>query len=336
MKQQFQNTERILWVDICRGVGIILVILGHCSTPFNKYIYGFHMPLFFVLTGYLYKRDENLFLFIKKISKKYLVPYFILCFINLCINTLVKIFIEKENPEIVHYIKGIIYSRGTTEWMPHCSPLWFLTAIFVALFIFSIVNTFVGNNLIICSIVMVVICPLISWSLDYLNFVKMPWNIDSALMAVAFIKLGRLLKEESLFTFRTPIIFGFVLLLIGFFLIKCNPIEIVSFDDNIYGNLLIMMLGAMAVTIGLIIVIQRISQRFRYEYLAFLGRHTIFIMGFDYFSGGVAKIILDLFGIANWLTIFIVKLFILSIGIILWEKLINLIPNEKIQQMLRY
>ncbi len=46
--------SRIEWVDIAKGIGIILVIIGHVNT-FNssvkEWIYSFHMPLFFILAG---------------------------------------------------------------------------------------------------------------------------------------------------------------------------------------------------------------------------------------------------------------------------------------------
>ena len=77
--------NRQLWVDICRGIGIILVVIGHCHPPFEKLIYGFHMPLFFILTGYLCKKRNSVDIWnsIRKDIKRYIVPYFILCLINL-------------------------------------------------------------------------------------------------------------------------------------------------------------------------------------------------------------------------------------------------------------
>ncbi len=46
--------NRIGWVDLLRGVGMFLVIIGH--TLYNDFgraiIYSFHMPLFFALSGF--------------------------------------------------------------------------------------------------------------------------------------------------------------------------------------------------------------------------------------------------------------------------------------------
>lgn len=44
-------------IDIMRAFAIIFVVIGHCSNDsfLNRYIYLFHLPLFFLISGYLYK-----------------------------------------------------------------------------------------------------------------------------------------------------------------------------------------------------------------------------------------------------------------------------------------
>lgn len=69
--------ERNKALDICKGIGILLVIIGHMSTPLGQVIYGFHMGLFFFLSGYLFNNnylDDGLS-FLKKRAVRLLVPY---------------------------------------------------------------------------------------------------------------------------------------------------------------------------------------------------------------------------------------------------------------------
>ncbi len=45
---------RIAWLDGARGIGILLIVLGHVipmTTPISHFIYSFHVPLFFFLSG---------------------------------------------------------------------------------------------------------------------------------------------------------------------------------------------------------------------------------------------------------------------------------------------
>lgn len=41
------NEQRIQWIDSARGIGILLVVIGHVSkSPYlGKFIYSFHMPI---------------------------------------------------------------------------------------------------------------------------------------------------------------------------------------------------------------------------------------------------------------------------------------------------
>lgn len=52
---------RIEEVDIAKGIGMILVISGHlcASAPLRNFIYSFHMPLFFILSGIVYNAAKT-------------------------------------------------------------------------------------------------------------------------------------------------------------------------------------------------------------------------------------------------------------------------------------
>lgn len=57
------STNRIYWLDWVRAIAISLVVLGHFydlggSVHFSSYLYGFHMPLFFLLSGITYKQKD--------------------------------------------------------------------------------------------------------------------------------------------------------------------------------------------------------------------------------------------------------------------------------------
>lgn len=79
-------------IDICRGIGIILVVLGHAfkqtgetNTVFEvllSFIYSFHMPLFFLVSGFVavkildFQAGKERIEFIKGRVLRLLVPYF--------------------------------------------------------------------------------------------------------------------------------------------------------------------------------------------------------------------------------------------------------------------
>ena len=73
--------KRIDYFDIAKGIGIILMILGHMSLQneyLKNFIYSFHMPLFFIISGYFFKQRDNK-VCMKNILKKLIVPYIVTC-----------------------------------------------------------------------------------------------------------------------------------------------------------------------------------------------------------------------------------------------------------------
>lgn len=64
-----RNYNRLDWVDLSKAIGIILVVYGHVARGLDSagmtfalfksvdsIIYSFHMPLFFVLSGFFFLR----------------------------------------------------------------------------------------------------------------------------------------------------------------------------------------------------------------------------------------------------------------------------------------
>lgn len=54
--------QRIDWIDTAKGLCMILVIVGH-TLPYGNlmrnFIFSFHMPAFFFLTGYTARRPDT-------------------------------------------------------------------------------------------------------------------------------------------------------------------------------------------------------------------------------------------------------------------------------------
>lgn len=54
-----EQTKRIEALDVAKGIGIILVIIGHLSSSYlHDWIYSFHMPLFFIISGICFKTEK--------------------------------------------------------------------------------------------------------------------------------------------------------------------------------------------------------------------------------------------------------------------------------------
>lgn len=75
--QKEQN--RIHWIDQVKGWGILMVAYGHNFPLFEEYIYTFHMPLFFLVSGIFHSKKTTITV-LKKRAKQLLIPYFLWAF----------------------------------------------------------------------------------------------------------------------------------------------------------------------------------------------------------------------------------------------------------------
>lgn len=82
--------NRLEWLDIAKGITILLMVIGHSNIPerLHYLIWVFHMPLFFIASGYSTNWHKyNLATFIKNKNKTLLVPFAIYSIINIIIQT---------------------------------------------------------------------------------------------------------------------------------------------------------------------------------------------------------------------------------------------------------
>ena len=139
------SKQRLRFIDIAKGIGIICVIIGHTvehgSFLFNV-IFSFHMPLFFIVSGMLFKKADWSTL-IKKRFSSLIVPYLTTIVIFLPF-FLVKRYIKYGTPEFDVFLLSSVWGAGFKMPPPlSCiepiGAIWFLLAMFGAqvLFCFS-------------------------------------------------------------------------------------------------------------------------------------------------------------------------------------------------------
>lgn len=171
------------------------MILGHANLvddTLRTAIYSFHMPLFFVISGYLFKY-RDLKEQIAKSWKGIMVPYLLINIICFAID-FQSTFRHSEISMTYLWDRlfpigiGLGYDVGTLK--PVCTPMWF----FYIMFYLQIVINVVGRKFkhcLIFTIVSLALCVLMNY-----KGVNTLVPIDSLLMAVPFFYLGILLKTS--------------------------------------------------------------------------------------------------------------------------------------------
>ena len=177
MGEQTAVRTREKWVDDVKVIACILVVLGHFFQSmtkanilpendlyqwFNTTIYYFHVPLFFICSGYLYQKYSKVSDFInwkKNVIKKALalgVPYVTFTTATWVLKT---VFSGSVNDQV----GGL----GDTLLLHPTAPYWYLYALF---FIFLVTPTFsTMKTTVIGLIVAVVAKALILTGGGYMN-----------------------------------------------------------------------------------------------------------------------------------------------------------------------
>ena len=125
------NAGRIRWIDITKGVAIVSVILGHTfqfGNPVHAFVYSFHIPLFFIVSGYLAKPKRA---DINKLSKRILYPYLAIGFSTLCLSLIGQ---SLSWPWAVRLLTTIVWASGGDIEPLGVSGIglaWFLMAMYV-------------------------------------------------------------------------------------------------------------------------------------------------------------------------------------------------------------
>jgi fucose 4-O-acetylase-like acetyltransferase len=274
--------ERINWIDVARGIGVLLVIYGHglAATPLRYIIYSFHMPLFFFLSGLIFhkRKNEKYLVILKKDLKRILIPYFIFAFISFFL-WLSNIPFDRINPDLVlKQIIGIFYGSGNSGYLAINIVLWFLPCLFIVKqafwFLSKLPNKFILISLIILSIT------------GYLNSIfypsiKLPFGFETALTGIVFFGFGYLWnfipkgKLEILKKYAFKIFFIFTVSTIIFALINFNLHgHQVDLRINKLNNFFLFYLSSIS---GILAVVSISSQINKNKILEYLGKNSLIL-----------------------------------------------------------
>ncbi|MFK8058749.1 MAG: acyltransferase family protein [Polaribacter sp.] len=287
----FSKKKRINWVDSVKGFGIILVVYGHNYPVLEGYIYNFHMPLFFFLSGLFHPNKVDVKT-IKKRAKQILAPYFLWSFLLF----LFWFFVGRkfgdsslENYSPLNNFLGIFYAQGDHEFMNWGIPLWFLPSIFLSFLTFGMITKLkkkYGQILVIILLISLGFCIPRFFEFRFI------WSIDVSFVSLFFYAIAFYLKDFFLFKkIKREIIMLFFL---GLLHIICAFYinQKIDMYRATYGNEFLFLLNAI---IGISFWVLFFKKIKKINFLSFLGKNTISILALHLRSITVIKVLLLIF-----------------------------------------
>lgn len=209
------SNERIEWIDIAKGIGMIFVVFGHTGLPIHisSWIYSFHMPLFFLISGMLFNvanrstLSELIHIRLQTLVK----PYIIFSIIVLIWSKMLHY--ELFNLEYFELYKG---------W--NGLALWFIPVLFLTEICFFILKK--NNSHVISILIIITMLSILGYGC-YLNHLHLIYKLEVVLTAVFFYGIGNLSYSYLILYFKKG---NFSLLFL--FLLIILPLSIILSISN--------------------------------------------------------------------------------------------------------
>lgn len=175
-------------VDAAKGILILLVVIGHYKRGMtHDIIFLFHMPLFFILSGFLLKKE-------KLLDTKYLKDRALALMIPYGIYLSLDWLIIRRNFSInmiVHLLWGGRALDGV-YWYTTC----LITALFLLGFLIKNFSERSAKLLILTGGGIAVLESHLCEHISVLDYPGMPWSIDVALIAIVYLAIGFYFKMK--------------------------------------------------------------------------------------------------------------------------------------------
>ncbi len=205
-----KEQSRTSYIDVARGIALILVVWGHLlsgATFTFQWIFSFHMPIFFFLSGMCFhpEKFDTLQTFLKKKIKSRILPYFFIAFlaflICMCIPSYREVILADGLG--LQMLSLLYYAQPRNLYV---GQIWFLIGLFFAeLFAFfwfrfmekkKAIFIFLGLG------IWILLSSQVLWRINMLfstpYFSRLPWKIDAGFIAGIFLVIGYYVQKYQI------------------------------------------------------------------------------------------------------------------------------------------
>lgn len=277
----YRNKNRVIEIDMVKAIGIILMIMGHqgWGMGFDHWIHAFHMPMFFMISGFLYHKKSMREVVMSRV-RSLLIPYIFLATIHLFIGCCVAV-IDGETIQTYVPIKLYHIFLYNNESLPICGALWFLTALFILDTLYSLVDQLTTGVL---KFIIIILISGIGITLSACKVI-LPFSVNAALVGVGLYFVGeqcRILYDNI--SLKGCLGFGIAGVLFSSFTIFLNLS--VNVRQAEYGNAFLFFMNAIIMTIGIFLIILSVygkvnANNLFMKELIYIGRNSIVYLGFN-------------------------------------------------------
>ena len=269
------GSSRIEWIDLAKGICIVLVVLNHVSItmdidyPLSIQVTSFRMPLYFILSGLFFKQYEGFVGFLKRKTNKLLIPFMFF----LLMTSVLPYAIIRHDLSLKYFfteMNGPIYNFA----------IWFLLCLFEINILFYLIQWTVGRLVPRYQTLTVMLISFLLGCCGLTMGVARVWNVlylCTTLTALPFFAFGWWLKRHTHFL-SSPVSLKTDVLI----LIICVPVLVYFAVKVVYAFNVIpsdgaafVYLSGVAGTMMVLIVAKMIK---RLPLVSFWGRYSIMVL----------------------------------------------------------
>lgn len=317
--------ERNETIDIVKGITIILVVAGHCSSPGGTLFYLFHVALFIIVAGYCfnenYTNDVTSMkkLFISRVKSLY-VPYILYHgILTLFHNVYMKLNIYTDNPNFLsvaggsyglgkvfdlkdfvrQYIEILLFvggeQLGGTGWF---LSLLFGVTILYAVILFALKKIFPRYHDAFMILISVIFMLVGYWCGK--NDIYFPGRIATILSVMILFTIGKYIRQYC--SKQNGVVNVIIFVVCITVLCFCLPFATISVTDNKYTNPIFFLICSVAgwfMIYSLSVFLGEIG--FAKRVLVYVGRNTIPIIFLHFLCFKiVTAIVVTIKGYPKW------------------------------------
>lgn len=207
-----ETMDRIFW-NILKGIGIVFVVIGHVCPEEMKFVYLFHLPVFFFVSGYLYNEDkygDNPYkLFAARLKSSWIKYVYACWFIILMHNFFVRnqmVWLRGEEYTLVDVATRMANAMFGDTAEDFANALWYVPVAVIAICLLGIIvyfsrkiYQFTKKTVLkyIFQMMCVLICTLAGYYLEDKQFV-LSAHLQVSFVVMPFLWGGYLLRTSKI------------------------------------------------------------------------------------------------------------------------------------------
>jgi len=281
--------ERIVWIDVARGLLMALVVMYHTLPP--QIVANLINPAactFFFLSGLISKEGDFKTSLLKRF-KQLIVPYYTMASVNIFIWLAVKMIVTREelNFVLVDVVLNVLTVRTAVGMIPvNIIPLWFIPAVFVMEIYYSILRRLriLPVGIMLGFVSMFFLCG------------SLPFKLDVALAVLPYFAMGKFAKSFGILTRRVSTVLTMVAS--ALYVIAAAFCKEVYLMEDYFGSspslyIFAAVVGIIAIS-GMAQLLERIEPL--KQILSLFGKRTLFVLGYHIAAGFLVYPIFDFVG----------------------------------------